>query len=1004
MEDISEQCFAAFDSEVRRAYTWAYVAAAARANASAPPDATVALSSVNAEVVLPPLTPPEPPKRSTRRETMCYGQKLPYSDRTLQRTNRAMTTEAALQDALEQGALFVNVRDWAVLDVDVEPYIALVVRATLGDFEAVTYRTLDDFRGLRVIDTHGTRVSFPAHLSSLARAALSTDPPRSKAPLFGSVRRCLAKGHERPHQHENAAGASGAAAAEALGKRLQSYLVALCKNAFSRDLAAWLGFKLDCVSLASRTYGPSSSNSSASISETLSAPAAAAVALHTLYGRTIAEVESASRQPAFEVYSQAAAYFNTLDEGLVWWVVAEHVRRGALRARSSISMGMTWLPGATPEVPLSKEQRREREGLKTALVAALREPAQHRVAATLESLGAFAHAHGSAEALQRCYQCVLAPLTERAVAPVLADGGCAAAQCVARVVCAMLEQHVLTQAVMEPLANVDVQLAQFVAGCVRDAAARAATAATAKKAGILLLGTRLLVSTEVSKSTHAFATDLARNLAACTRTTLRPLLGDARSTRAVAAMLACVPTLVRAVLHVVLSDAPVADAAVAVTHGPTASVDGFAAEFAKAVRKVRDSSYSDDRTAIATQRTCLVQAWRALYRAHRTVAWRAGYILEKSLIDQYVQQSTALKPGALRAQQLSQPHPQAAAAATATAAAATATATVPSGAVSVASVLSVAACPDSAEGLGTGGSRAGSMCSARFCPERAALRAAAAAKRRAAAAEATQPLATPHPYALGFAMDSVRRHLHALADATAAACWCVVPEFERALAAAAHGISRSARKGAAHTPWAQVVEGAAVSAFEASFARLRAQLWRLTVSMLVRFVGDVLVLGGAADRVRESPDGRKQLEAAARERDVLGDVLQPDAALEVAVALELAHAVRPVVEPWAETVRDRYTVFRDATARTAAGWGEQTPEPLSLGSDAYSGTGSFTSEDDEEDGNDPLPNDDESFPTSEYSVDSSSCSESFLPTAMTGYKSASSSSDSDGDEIVADDN
>ena len=883
MDDTTRECFAAFDSEVRRAYTWAYTAAVARAAAPVPPDATGALASASLDAVLPPLASPGPgtPRRArdSHRSPACFGRTLPYSSRCLHAPSKttpplppgaaaAAATEAALEEALASGALCVNVRDWAVLDVDVEPYIALMLRATLGDFEAVTYRTLDDFRELhatvgRVVDTrgaeHGQRIAFPAHLSALARAALAPRPLRSKAPRFECACR-RRTGLERPHAGSAAptaapggagatcavgAGATprpachcscgyccwGAAAAELLGVRLRSYLVAVCKYALSPAVLRWLGFNLDCVSLASRTYGPGSSSSIAT--DTLSAPAAAAVALRTLYGRTVAAVDRAARLPAFRVHSQAAAYFNTLDEGLRWWVVAEHVRRGSVCATpsaassasaaaaaaaattttssSSSSLSSPWLPGATPTTPLSREQRREREGLKAALDAGVRDAAQRCVAATRDRLAAFAQTHAGAAAAAQCHARVLAPLTAHAVAPWLARSGrAAAAQGVARVVCVLLERHVLTRAAMEPLAAADAQLAQFAAACVRGGAA-----GKCALAAVVLARTRDAARSAVAASTHAFAADVAAHLhAARTRAALRPLLradDSGSGPRTVAAALACVPTLVRAALHVALADAPVVAAPTApVARGPAAPMPAFAAAFAAAVRIVRGAAPAAHHCVLEAQRTPLVQAWRALRSTLRTVAWRAGYILEKSLIAQYVQQSAVLKgassPVPADTSSSTQP-PQAQPQAAATDAAATAPSvtSMATTATMTATAATTTYCSGSAEGLGTEDSLAGSICSG----SRGTPAGAGTGTGARTAGEGVPAVATPHPYALGFAMDSVQRHLHALGDATAAACWGAVVDLAQQHRGHAVGARRRARRRARVRALLRAPQGAA---------------------------------------------------------------------------------------------------------------------------------------------------------------------------------------------------
>lgn len=952
MDDTLEQCFAAFDREVCRAYTWAYTDAVARATAPVPPDATGALCSSDLDAVLPPLVSDASPAQTPRHPRPSHRRTLPYDDSDPDGSPQPLA--AALEAAWAHGALHVRVQDWAVLDADVEPFIAVLLRATLGDFEAVTYRTLDDFRALhavvgREVDSqgaeHGTRVAFPAHLSSLARAALASRPLKSKAPRFDCVCR-RRTGLERPHDNDdgddknkdksnksNPAGTGtstassssssssvprrachcgcgyccwGDAAAEMLGVRLQSYVVALGACVRTPPLLRWLGFDARCVSLASRTHGPGSRSSR------VSAPAAAAIALRTLHAATTAAVERAARTPAFRAPSQAALYFNTPDEGLRAWTVAEALRRGG-----------TWLPGATPAPPLTREQRRERDTAKATLSARVRSPAHRRALAALDRLEAFSSSSAAKEDDFRAH--VLAPLAS----PGLATGVCEAAQCVARIVGVLLERHVLTRAVVEPLANVDAQLALLVADdvyCDTSLASQSPCKGKWNKdkdkgtednkdngkwtiVGALMTGTRLVASGAVSASAHAFAAGLAGLLAAHSAA-LRPLLAGARARGAAAAQLACVPTLVRAALHVALCDAPAA----------------FAPVWAAAVRAVRAAPPAAHARTLAAHRAPLVRAWRTLHQALRTAAWRAGYLLEKSLLAQHIQQSAVLKGG---------------------------------GASSASSAASASSTTSSATS-------------------------ASASSASEETEEESPAIATPHPYTLGFAMESVRRHLHALGDATAAACWCAVIEFAEALRAAVHTTTSTN----AEAQWPRTVERAAVGAFARSFARLKAQLGRVTVSMLMRFVCDVLALGGGSGTAAR---GRKDTAATACEG--LGDVLQPDAVRDVAVAHALAHAVHPVLETWADSARERYAVVLDAVVRDAAPARDHASddagaEPLSLGSDSYSGSGSFTSEDDEDD------DDDEE----EIHSEGVSSSESFLSTAMSASSSCSNSSNGDDDE------
>jgi len=300
---------------------------------------------------------------------------------------------------------------------------------------------------------------------------------------------------------------------------------------------------------------------------------------------------------------------------------------------------------------------------------------------------------------------------------------------------------------MEPLANIDSQLTHFILDSLYESSKtwdadfvsgrRALAIAT-------LTGTRYVVSSTIASSAFAFAADVASMI-----NERKDMLNTLAITGSggVAAGLACIPTLVRAVMHVILSEVP----------------SSFITELSSYMVSVEQAPASSYKSATTNQKEALAKKWQQLRQALCAVAWRAGYLLEKSLAAQYVQHTTLLKG----AGETSKPR--------------RADPTVPSE---------------------QDGSKKG---------------------KKATAEKKEDGMVASHPYVLSFELDGVKKHLRDLSETSSAAYWNAVLQFSDSLDACVAKAHDDGQDRITPVQWKSFVRQSMHSAFEASYARMKAQ-------------------------------------------------------------------------------------------------------------------------------------------------------------------------------------
>jgi len=991
-------CLAAFDQEFKAAFSRVY--ATSLSNISLASHKTTPEKLGDIEPVLPLLSKAEkggkgdPQKKSQKKKVAAQ---LPI-DGTVAFIGKVVEPEKAhnafsdgLSTALKREKLDIHVQDWGVVNMDVEPRVFVQICSVLGDYEAVTFRTIEDFNRLHEIVSkpdvrtpEGMRprkVTMPTNILALERAALSSKPLKSKASRFDCI--CRKKtGLEKPHagacESNEADGAMatgvtntsvvsvgttynprvcevaapkkddskakkgkkgmkdqkgkkgkeevdkkkkkqeknevrdsvvvkraaveklrignrtlpvwsapqpnchctcpyccwGEVAAEVLGARLQSYLVALAEHCYSNQLLEWLGFDSSCVSLVSYSH---------EYTGYISVAAIAAEALRSLHGHTIEESSSAAVVPAFTNLWQASMNFNTPSEGLTWWIVSELIRTRMTRSVGDAKgskrlpdpdgrLYKEWLPGATPLRPLNKDQLKAREVAKNALIELVRPRAEEHFGKLEDSVHDFLNQHPpSQKEAETFFDPLATRLANDAIGQCLDGGVRDGLECLSKIVCVLLEKHVLTRAVMEPLANWDTQLTQFVFDSVRDTG-KAWNAEFEKGRRSLavatLTGTRYVVSSTIASGAFAFANDVVSMLAE-QKEGLKKLVAEDNND--VVAGLACVPTLIRAVMHVILSEVP-------------APFVGDFGAFVAAVKKSPAWSYQNSTVG---ERDALARKWKRMREALCAVAWRAGYLLEKSLVAQYVQQSSALKGVASKA---GRPDP-----------------TVPSE---------------------DGG--------------------------KVKKASNGSPV---HPYMMSFELEGVKKHLRALSETSAAAYWNAYVRFTRELDLSIDKSRNSGDDQLTGEQWKGIVRDSFRIAFEDSYSRMKAQFCNIAVDMIVQYLSDIVARKAVGDVVRKADGCTKSIADAGAKNAGMAESLQIPAIVDVVVSNVVRPAVAAAVNKWKETALDRFHVVADTVAHAmtfqSAEKGMDSSSvaldtrSLSNGTNSYSGSGSYTSDDDE---------------------------------------------------------
>jgi len=437
-----------------------------------------------------------------------------------------------------------------------------------------------------------------------------------------------------------------------------------------------------------------------------------------------------------------------------------------------------------------------------------------------------------------------------------------------------LEKHILTRSVMEPLANVDAQLNQFVVDTVRDVSKnwnadfesgrRALAIAT-------ITGTRYVVSSSIASGAFSFATDAATMLAE-QKEQLKSL--SVEGNNALATGLSFIPTLIRGVMHVILSEVP-------------ASFVTDILEYMMAVEKAPAGSY---KSATTSNKEAIAKKWQLLRQSLCAVAWRAGYLLEKSLVAQYVQQSSAEKGATVKPGRVDP--------------------TVPSE---------------------DGGKKA---------------------KNASKDSDVAVPSAV-HPYSLSFELDGVKKHLRALSETSAAAYWNAILKFSEFLDAAISKSRDGGADQISPADWKVFVRQSMRSAFEDSYSRMKTQFCNIAVDMIVQFISDTISLTAFGEVVRKTDasskivasidaDMTESLKINAIVDNVVSSILKPTVCGVVGEwkesALDRFHIV-------ADTVTRAMTF--QATEKSMGSSEAFDTRSLSLGTNSYSGSGSFTSDEDE---------------------------------------------------------
>jgi len=999
-------CLAAFDEEFKATFARAYAASLNSIGSSSHKVSPVIPGDL--ESVLPSKDKGDKPvgdpqvksKKKGTSSNLPLNGKLEFKGEPVNPDKANSVFDDALSEALKQKKLQVHIQDWGVVNMDVEPHVFVQICSTLGDFEAITFRTIDDFNRLHEViskaefhtadGARGKKVNMPSSIASLERATLSSKPLKSKAPRFECA--CRKKtGLEQPHANFNtkedtttmAAGVTNASvvsvgtsynpracdvptkethkkkdkkekekkdstdkkkkkkghgkhetvvkcaaveklrignrtlpvwsapqpcchctcpyccwgevAAEVLGARLQSYLVALTEHCYCQELVQWLGFDKSCVSLMSFTHEHPGF---------LSVPAVAAEAIRSLHARTVKDSNAAAIVPAFTNLWQASMNFNTPEEGLTWWIVSELIRTRMTRSVGGDAKGnkrlpdpdgriyQEWLPGVTPLRSLTKEQIKAREFAKTALFEHVKPQAAKHYSEVAGSFSDFLSKHApSVEETDKFLEPLSGQLAGDVIGQALEGGANGALDCLTKIVCALLEKHVLTRAVMEPLANVDTQMSQFATDSVRvvskdwdaefESGRRALAVAT-------LTGTRYVISSTIASGAFAFSADVAEMLAE-QKEQLKPLFVE-ENNEDLAAGLSCIPTLVRAAMHVILSEVP-------------ASFVGDIAAYMLAVEKSNASNYKSNTKA---NKETLAKKWQLLHQALGIVAMRAGYLLEKSLVAQYVQQSSAEKGVDAKS---GRPDP-----------------TVPS-----------------EEG----------------------------AKKVKKGKEGEAKPSAMHPYILGFELEGVKKHLRSLSEASAAAYWNALEKFGEFMESSV----ADSKEGQSLAEWSEVVRRSMRQAFEDSYSRMKSQFCTVAVDMIVQFICDAVSRRAFGNVVRKADAGAKAVTAAGTGNAEVAESMSIEASVDTIVSTFLKPTVNAIVEKWKETALDRFHVVADTVNRAVSFQSSDKlmegslqsydTSPLSLGDNSYSGTGSFTSDDDE-----PLPEPEEPEKPKEKPVES----------------------------------
>jgi len=1003
LDTAINQCFAAFDEEFKSTFSRFYVTSLSEIHAAAHKTTPEELGDI--EAVLPSLSKTDKPKgdpqvnkKKKKGGMQQMSPKLPLDGSLFykgeqvkpEKANSALTE--ALKAALTREKVEVHVQDWGVANMDVEPFVFVQICATLGDFEAITFRSLNDFNALHellnkpdVRTQSGNRpkkVGMPPNLRALERAALSSKPLKSKASRFDCI--CRKKtGLDQPHPHvhtsdsdstlpsgvtknsvvsvgttfnpscesapapvaqnDSAFGNAGSkpekekkskkdkkskrsdkphrdtalkraavqklqignrtvpvwsapqpnchctcpyccwgeAAAEVLGAKLHSYLLALCEHCYTEQLIHWLGFDLSFVYLVSFTHEQRGF---------ISVPAVAAEALRKLYARTVADSDAAAVVPAFSNLWQASLFFNTPEEGLTDWVVSELIRARMTRSAGEAKgakrlpdpdgrLFQEWLPGVSPLRTLTKDQLKARELAKAALIERVKPMAQSHYHDIAEAYNSFLTAHPPSQAeVEHFFEPFSSGLTNEVIGKCLDGGALDGMQCLTKIVCALLEKHVITRSVMEPLANIDSQLNQFIVESLYESSKNMdADFVNGRRSLAIatLTGTRYVVSSTIAASAYSFANDIA-SMIMDRKEELKSLAVSDNTN--IAAGLACIPTLIRAVMHVILSEAP----------------SSFITELSSYMVSVEQAPASSYKSATTNQKEALAKKWQRLRQILCAVSWRAGYLLEKSLVAQYVQQ-TALLKGAETQSRRSDP-------------------TVPS--------------DEDASKKGKKGKD-----------------------------DSDAPgIASTHPYLLDFELDGVKKSLRALSETSAAGYWNTVLQFSDALDACIAGAHDEGQDRITPVQWKSFVHQSMRTAFESSFARMKAQYCNIATEMLIQFVCDIVSRNAIGESVRKNEGFSKVASDATSANGDLANSLQIGAAVDSVASQTMKASVAGVMNEWKEAALDRYHIVSETVSRAVS---YQTTEKLtdsndaldtrslSVGSNTYSGSGSFTSDDDE---------------------------------------------------------
>jgi len=986
LDTAIRDCLAAFDAEFKA--TFSHVYGASLCGLSQALHKGTQESFGDLEAVLPADNKSEKPKGDpqTKKKKNASNKKLPIDGslifKGIQNADKPYTAYSeALGEAIKHNKLEVHVQDWGVVNMDVEPHVFVQVCSSLGDFQAVTYKTIQDFNELHEIlskpDVHsldGTRakkVNMPGNISSLEKATLSSKPLKSKASRLDCA--CRKKtGLEQPHAMSvNSEGEStmatgvtntsvisvgatynphacdtiqcahekdgknekkkdkkkkrsekkdkvivksaavqklktgsrtlpvwstpqfnchcscpyccwGEVAAEVLGGRLQAYLVALAEHCYSQELLQWLGFKeSNCVSLVSFTYEQPGF---------INVQSVAAEALRSLQARTIKDANASANVPAFTNLWQASMNFNSPEEGLTWWIVSELIRTRMTRSVGDAKNGkrpadpdgrlfQEWLPGVTPLRPLNKDQIKARCFAKNALIEHVKPEALKHYKEIADSFTAFLNNHTPSQTEVDNFFDPLSTQISNDVMSQCLDGGVREAmQCLTKIVCVLLEKHVLTRAVMEPLANADSQMSQFVIGSVRDSSKKwDAEYEDGRRALAIasLTGTRYVVSSTIASGSLAFAADVASTLNE-QKEELKSL--SLENISDVAASLASIPTLVRAIMHVILSEAPAS----------------FVSEIAAYMVALENSDSEGYKKSTSSNKETLAKKWQHLREVLGGVAWRAGYLLEKSLVAQYVQQT----------------------------------------------------CAEKGAGAKSGNSD----------PTVPADESGKKVKKPSNGKDSDVPPAL-HPYMLGFELEGVKKYLRALSETSAAAYWNVVVALGDGLEAFVQKSHDDGEDRVDGDKWKAAVRQCIYAAFQDSFGRMKAEFCNISVEMIVQYICDVISHRAVGEIVRKADAGAKSVADATAKNAETAENIQIKDVVDNIVSVMLKPTVASVVGEWKESALDRYHIVAETVTRATTFQSSENAlegssaafdtKSLSLGSNSYSGTGSFTSEDDE---------------------------------------------------------